>query len=97
MKNILKIIIGIVSVVIFYNFFFGGGIEEQAQKEISKIELQVALDAEKEYGIAKRNGSVMDVYVQAGFVAAAYLQANDEDNYKKWKTIEKKEAKNVGL
>jgi hypothetical protein len=39
----------------------------------------------------------MDAYVQAGLVAAAYLQANDADNYKKWKEVEKTLAKKVGL
>jgi hypothetical protein len=30
-------------------------------------------------------------------VAVAYLQANDEANYKKWKAIEKQEAKKAGM
>lgn len=64
---------------------------------MQKIENQVAADAVKQYEIAKKNGSAMDAYVQAGMVAAAFLQAKDEENYKKWKKIEEEEAKNVGL
>lgn len=97
MKKSLKIIIGVVVLIIALSFIFGGGVEEQAKKELDKIENQVANDAVKQYEIAKKNGSAMDAYVQAGIVAAAYLQANDEENYKKWKKIEEEEAKNVGL
>lgn len=97
MKKALKIIIGVVVLIIALSFIFGGGVEEQAKKELDKIENQVANDAVKQYEIAKKNGSAMDAYVQAGIVAAAYLQANDEENYKKWKKIEEEEAKNVGL
>lgn len=79
------------------SYFFGGGLESQAKTEMEKIENQVAEDAISQYEIAKRAGSAMDAYVQAGIVAAAFLQAEDEINYKKWKKIEEEEAKNVGL
>ena len=79
------------------SYFFDGGPESQAKTEMNKIENQVAEDAIRQYEIAKRSGSAMDAYVQAGMVAAAFLQAEDEANYKKWKEIEKEEAKNVGL
>lgn len=97
MKKGFKIIFGTIVIVIFLGYFFGGGLEKQAQKEMDKIENQVALDAEKQYEIAKKNGSDMDAYVQSGMVAAAYLQAEDENNYKKWKEIENELAKKIGL
>lgn len=78
-------------------YFFGGGLEKQAAKDMQRIETQVATDAVKEYDIAKRNGSAMDAYVQASFVAAAFLQANDEYSYKKWKAIEEQEALRAGM
>ncbi|WP_074406093.1 hypothetical protein [Aquimarina megaterium] len=97
MKKAIQIILGGIITIVFLAFFFGGGLEKQAKKEINKIEIQVANDAVKQYEIAKRNGSAMDAYVQAGLVTAAYLQANDERNYKKWKKIEEQEGKNAGL
>ena len=97
MKKTLKIIVGVIFTFVLLGYFFGGGIEEQAARDLQKIENQVAADAVKQYEIAKRSGSAMDAYVQAGMAAAAFLQANDEKNYKKWKDIEAKEAKNVGL
>lgn len=97
MKKTLKIIVGVIFAFVLLGYFFGGGIEEQAARDLQKIENQVAADAVKQYEIAKRSGSAMDAYVQAGMAAAAFLQANDEENYKKWKDIEAKEAKNVGL
>jgi hypothetical protein len=97
MKKAIKFIFGIIITIVIIGYLFGGGIEKQAQNEINKIEHQVALDAEKQYSIAKRNGTDMDAYVQASLVAAAYLQANDEVNYKKWKEVETQLAKKIGL
>lgn len=90
----------IFSVVVFIGilwYFFGGGLEKQAANDMQQIENQVALDAEEQYDIAKRGGDKIQTYVQAGLVAAAYLQAKDETNYNKWKEIEKEEAKNAGM
>lgn len=64
---------------------------------MKRIEHQVALDAIKQFQIALRHGTAMDVYVQAGLVSAAFLQANDEENYKKWKEIERMAAKRAGM
>jgi hypothetical protein len=50
-----------------------------------------------EYGIAKRNGNSMDACVQAGFVAAAFLQAKDEASYRQWKDTETLDCKTAGL
>ena len=78
-------------------FYFGGGLEHQAQKEMGRIQQQVAEDSVKQYDIAKRGGTAIDAYVHAGFVAAAYLQAKDESNYQKWKKIEAEEARRAGV
>ncbi|KQS48610.1 hypothetical protein ASG38_05580 [Flavobacterium sp. Leaf359] len=90
----------IFSVIIFIGilwYFFGGGLEKHATNEMQKIENQVALDAEQQYEIAKNGGDQMQTYVQAGIVAASYLQAKDEANYNKWKAIEKEEGKKAGM
>lgn len=58
---------------------------------------QVLADVVKKYNITKGNGSVMDICVQAGFVAAAYLHEKDESNYKKWKQIEEDDCAKAGL
>lgn len=90
-------IVGILVVIVLIWYFFGGGLEKQAIKDMQQIEQQVAADAVKQYEIAKRSGSAMDAYVHASLVAAAYLQAKDEPNYKKWKEIEKREAARAGM
>ncbi len=95
-KNVKGIISLIFAIGLLY-FFFGGGLEKQAANEMEKIVNQVALDSEKQYEIAKNSGNAMDAYVHAGLVAAAYLQAKDEVNYKKWKDIENEEVKNAGM
>jgi len=95
-SNITTIISAIIFIGLIW-FFFGGGLEKQAANDQQEIENQVVVDAEKEYEIAKSSGQAMDAYVHAGIVAAAYLQANDQVNYKKWKDIEEQEAKNAGV
>ena len=87
---------------------FGGGFEKEVQvqqqqirveaaKEMGRIEKQVASDSEKQYKIAKKNGTPIDACVHAGMVAAAHLQAKNEPAYKKWKGIEKTDCEIAGV
>lgn len=92
-----KVILMVIGGIAIIWFLFDGGLEQQAASNMQKIENQVAADFEKQYDIAKKNGTAMDAYSAAMMVSAAYLQANDEPNYKKWKEIEKQEAKAAGL
>lgn len=78
-------------------FFAGGGLEKQAASDMQKIEDQVAVDAVRQYEIAKREGNPMQMCVQAGFVSAAYLQAKDETNYQKWKKVEGQDCRRAGV
>lgn len=71
--------------------------KERATNHLQAIQNQVAEDAAKQYEIAKRNGSKIDAFVHAQLTAAAYLQAQDEVNYQKWKAIEAKERENAGM
>ncbi|OPX99890.1 MAG: hypothetical protein A4E58_00202 [Syntrophorhabdus sp. PtaB.Bin006] len=64
---------------------------------IGKSEQQVAVDAQKQYEIAKRNGTAMEACVHAGLVAAAYLQAKDEPNYQRWKQVEVSDCDRAGV
>lgn len=97
MKNLFKYSIVTVILVVAVSYFSSGDFESQIKTEMNKIENQAAQDAIWQYKIAKRNGSGMDAYVQSGLVAAAFLEAEDEANYKKWKELEKEEAKNTGI
>lgn len=97
MKKFLKIGAIVIVALIILGFMFGGGQDAIVDHEMQKIENKVAADAVQQYDIAKKNGSAMDAYSAASMVCAAYLQANDEPNYKKWKAIEKQEAKLAGM
>jgi len=66
-------------------------VNELAADDMQQIEQQVAQDMVKEYYIAKNYGSALDAYTAASLVVAAYLQANDISNYRKWKEIEQQE------
>lgn len=78
-------------------YFLGGGVEKKAADDLDQIHNQVAEDAAKQYDIAKRNGTAIDASVAAGLTSAAYLQAQDEANYQRWKKIEEAENKRAGI
>ncbi len=67
------------------------------QAYLEDIHKQVAADAVTQYQITSRSGSAMDKCVQAGLVAAAFLQAKDEPYYKGWKERETADCKAVGV
>ena len=100
--------LGLVFLLVLCGLFFGGGLEDiqkqqrdqinkQAAIEMQNINNQVVADAVAQYEIAKRQGDKLQIAVQAGFVCAAYLQAKDEENYRKWKAIEEQVKKEAGL
>jgi hypothetical protein len=95
--NAVRVIVGVLVMIGSIWYFYGGGMEKQVAKDMSQIEKQVAADAVKQYEIAKRSGSIMDAYVHAGIVSAAFLQAKDEANYQKWKAIERQEGLRAGM
>lgn len=79
-------------------YLFGGGLEHKATADLAHIKAQVAADAVGRYDLARRSGgSPTDVCVQAGMVAAAYLQAADESNYRRWKNTERADCARIGV
>lgn len=78
-------------------YFYGGGMQNEANKNLQDIENKVASDSITQYQIAKRNGTKIDACVQAGMVAAAFLQAKDEGQYKSWKQTEKSDCAAAGM
>jgi hypothetical protein len=73
------------------------GCQKLAEEQMQDINKKVASDAVEQYEIAKRGGTAMDRCVQAGMVAAAYLQAKDEDNYTTWKATEGADCATAGI
>lgn len=78
-------------------YYFGGGLDQQAAQELDKIEDQVAMDSVRQYNLAQQSGDRISICVQAGMVSAAYLQAEDQTNYLKWKDVEKADCAKAGL
>ena len=93
----LQSIVGVIIVVGVVWFFFGGGLEKQAAKDMNNIYNQVANDAVKQYEMVRRSGTPIDVCVQAGLVSASYLQAKDESNYQRWKQKEGADCAHAGV
>ena len=96
-SNTLSAILGGVAALFAIWFYFGGGLQQRAAKDMRDIERQVADDSVKQYEIAKTSGSAVDRCVHAGMVAAAYLQAKDDVNYKLWKQTEGLDCESAGV
>lgn len=73
------------------------GFDSSVDRNVAKIEADVAADMVKQYEIAERSGDAMTKCVQAGTVAAAYLQAKNEDAYQTWTKTQKRDCKKAGV
>lgn len=71
--------------------------EKQPKNAMQEIFERVASDAKAQYDIVSRSGSSMDMCVHSGLVAAAFLQAKNEDKYNSWKAIEKMDCMRAGI
>lgn len=83
--------------VIFASSLMFLGCDKLSELAGGSIEEQVAQDTVDQYNIAKRQGDPIQICVQAGLVAAAYLQAEDEPNYNRWKAIEEEDCEAAGV
>ena len=91
--NPLSTIVTLVALIVGGWYYFGGGFEQQVDRNMDNIYDKVASDAVEQYGIAKRNGTPIDRCVHAGLVAASFLQAKNEPYYKRWKDTEAEDCK----
>jgi len=82
---------------VLFVWWMAAGSDKYVKKEMHKVETAVANDMVEQYNMAKRSGDKMQTCVQAGMVTAAYLQANDEPNYRTWERIQKTDCKAAGL
>jgi len=81
MKSVLR------SALLVGALFVMPACDQMADKELQRINDKVAADAVEQYNIAKNSGgSSIDMCVQAGVVAAAYLQAKNDIEYSRWKS-----------
>ena len=74
--KIISTIISIIVLIVGIWYFYGGGVERG-----------VASDEIKQYEMCMRNNDYIGASAHAGIVSAAYQQAGDEGNYRKWKTL----------
>ena len=72
-------------------------LEERAQASLDDIEARVAGEAVARYNMVRASGTLIDACVHAGFVAAAYLQAQDAANYERWKQTERSDCAAAGV
>jgi hypothetical protein len=93
----LRVIIGILLGASAFWYLLEGNSEEHTGNSIEDIYKKVALDAVGEYTITSRSGSAVDRCVQAGVVAAAFLQAKNGAAYEQWKITEASDCRAAGI
>jgi hypothetical protein len=98
-KFIAKVVAGFFIILFVIALLIGLAMPspEEVDKVMEDIETQVAQDAEEQFRISERVGSSIDRCVQAGFVAAAWLQANNEAKYQEWKQVEYTQCNRAGV
>ena len=92
----IRLIFGLAVLMGAVWWFVGGGMNHEADHQMQNVKDKVASDAEQQYEIAARQGNKMSMCVQAGFAAAAYLQAQDETAYNQWKATEALDCQAAG-
>jgi len=102
-KFILKVIAGFFIIIFIIGILVAVSapspeeLTNQSNEFMDTIELHVAEEAEAQYQMVQRSGTIIDMCVQAGMVAAAWLQAKDAGKYDFWKEIEAKTCANAGV
>lgn len=96
-QSVASAVVTLVLIGVGVWYYFGGGLEQQVDRNMDDIYKKVSSDAVAQYNITKKNGNRMDQCVHAGVVAGAFLQAKDEANYKRWKDTEAKDCAAAGL
>lgn len=90
-KFIIKVVAGFFVVLVAIILLIAASMPspEEVDQAVDDIKFKVAEDAETQYEMVYRiSGTPIDRCVQAGFVAAAWLQAQNEERYSLWKNIE---------
>lgn len=90
-------VLAILIIIGTFWYFWGGGLKMDTAKRLDDVYKQVSADSVQQYEIAKRQGDPMQTCVQAGFVAAAFLQEKNEGSYQQWKATEKSDCAKAGL
>ncbi|MEM9806616.1 MAG: hypothetical protein AAF959_15185 [Cyanobacteria bacterium P01_D01_bin.56] len=78
-------------------FWLFGGLNWFSGRQLDSIQIQVAEDMEAQYRLMGSESTEIDKCVQAGVVAAAWLQAQDQVEYQNWKLIENGHCEAAGL
>lgn len=70
---------------------------ERAQKFRETVNSSVIQQATREYELVAVNGTKIEKCVHAGLVANAYLNAMQENGYKTWVAVKKRDCEEAGV
>lgn len=98
-KTIIKAVLGtiavVVTLIVMIAMAWPSG--EEVQSSVDDLYTQQAVDYEEQYQMLQKEGDPVELCVRAGFVAEAYLQARDNDNFGKWHAIEEADCAAAGI
>jgi hypothetical protein len=92
---IAVVVIAVVTLPLFFLLF--GSTKPGMPFGMASIYRSVSDSAAQQYYIARRQGDPIQICVQAGLAAAAFLQAQDEPNYRAWKNKESWDCAAAGI
>lgn len=72
-------------------------VPKTAEQYMKDNAYKVAADYIEKYEIALIQGDEIQICVQAGLVSAAFLNAKDQEQYNKWKSIEANRCEEAGI
>lgn len=70
---------------------------EPARKLQESVDTSLIRQATRQYELVVANGTKIERCVHAGLVANAYLHAMQEDGYKAWSAVKKRDCEAAGL
>jgi len=99
MKAIRYVLLALVVLYVIYSINEMRNRNPTLAPSIQELNDKSAESAVRKYQrvLHDQHSTQVDVCVQAGLVSSAYLQAQDEMNYKKWKAIQKSDCARAGV
>jgi hypothetical protein len=99
MKGFCYVLVAVVALYVLHTVYEMSRSSHAPESTVQERYGSAAENAVRQYQkvLQDKHSTKVDVCVQAGLVSSAYLQSQDEMNYKKWKAIQKSDCARAGV
>lgn len=99
MKAFCYVLVAVVALYVLHSVYEMSRSNRAPESTVQEQYGSAAENAVRQYQkvLHDQHSTKVDVCVQAGLVSSAYLQSQDETNYKKWKAIQKSDCARAGV